>query len=143
MVDDMGVYIIDTYYDVRKGEYDKAINELEKSSAGSAIQLLNEWESIKKKDRLYLLKRKLLLRLSENLHKQSKYKELAYWSKKWLAMDERDVTAMAFYYQALLHLDQTREEGVKGMINAYRKFPDNKYLKRFYNTYRKNNSEGL
>ena len=46
-------------------------------------------------------------------------------------MDERDVTAMAYWYEALRHTPDRREEGTRGLEEAWQRFPSNEALTRF------------
>ncbi len=132
IINKAGVYAVDKYVETHKNQYDLTIKKLKTDGLAPTIDVLNQWESIKKGDRIYSFKRDLMLNLSLELYKLKKYNDLAVLAKKWRTLDKRDVTAMAFYYEALRNIEKKHEEGVVGLINTYEKFPKNTYLKKFY-----------
>ncbi len=134
IINNAGIYTIDKYIKTHKSLYDSTLKELKTGSLESTTDVLNKWEGFKKGDRIYPFKRDLMLNLSLELYKLRKYNDLAVLTKKWRALDERDVTAMAFYYEALRNIKKKYEKGIIGLINTYEKFPKNTYLKKFYRT---------
>ncbi|MAF07454.1 MAG: hypothetical protein CL389_06305, partial [Acidiferrobacteraceae bacterium] len=70
-----------SYYQKHVAEYRELIKQLREGETDSAIlQLENDWKDLEKRDRVYRLKRNLLLALSEELHRQRRYDELLKWS---------------------------------------------------------------
>ena len=130
--DHIGTYIIEKHVNHYQTQYDTANQKLTKGHLNAPIELLNQWEGFKKGDRIYPLKREMLLNLSKNLYELKSYEKLMYWTQKWITLDERDVTAMAFYYEAQRQAPETHEQGIKNLINTYKKFPKNKFLKKFH-----------
>lgn len=54
------------------------------------------------------------------------------WAKEWYQQDNRDVTAMAYYYAALLQNDKDYEKGMLGLKEAVDRFPKHQLLRQFY-----------
>jgi hypothetical protein len=77
------------------------------------------------------MKRKLLDTLAAKLHSTEQYEELLHWAGVWRELDERDVTAMAYWYEALRQTSDRREEGMRGLERAWQHFPSNEALTRF------------
>ncbi|NYT47314.1 MAG: hypothetical protein H0A75_06785 [Candidatus Methanofishera endochildressiae] len=73
---------------------------------------------IKKGDRLYPIKRHLLLTLVQQSYEQQDNQTWVNWAKEWYQQDNRDVTAMAYYYAALLQNDKDYEKGMLGLKEA-------------------------
>ncbi len=132
IINNAGFYTIEKYVESHKILHDSTIKELKAGSLESTIEVLDKWDKFKKGDRIYPFKRDLMLNLSLELYKLKKFNDLAVLTKKWRALDERDVTAMAFYYEALINIKKKHEKGIIGLINTYEKFPKNIYLKKFY-----------
>ena len=107
--------------DLRAGQTQPAIGLLEGK----------KWGEIQNRDRVYLMKRKLLETLAAQLHSTEQYRELLHWAEVWRELDERDVTAMAYWYEALRHTPDRREEGTRGLKEAWQRFPSNEALTRF------------
>jgi len=113
--------------------YRELIKQLQEGETDSTIlQLQNEWNDLEKKDRVYRQKRKLLLALSEELHRQQRYDELLKWSSEWRALDDRDIDAIAFYYEALYRSKDKQSEGFNGLRTEWHRFPKSFTLARFY-----------
>jgi hypothetical protein len=81
---------------------------------------------------VYRLKWKLLLALSEELHQQKRYDELLKWSSEWRALDDRDIDAIAFYYEALYRSKDKQSEGFNGLKTEWHRFPESSTLAGFY-----------
>ncbi|WP_221894633.1 hypothetical protein [Bathymodiolus japonicus methanotrophic gill symbiont] len=88
--------------------------------------------AIKKGDRLYPMKRQLILALVQQSYKQNTDKSWVDWGKEWYQLDGRDVTAMAYYYAALLQSDKDYAEGLLGLEMATQRFPQHSLLNQFY-----------
>ena len=122
-----------SYYQKHVAEYRELIKQLREGETDSAIlQLENDWKDLEKRDRVYRLKRKLLLALSEELHRQRRYDELLKWSSEWRAQDDRDVDAIASYYEALYRSKDKQSEGFNGLKTEWHRFPESSTLARFY-----------
>jgi len=122
-----------SYNQQHVAEYRELIKQLQEGETDSTIlQLQNEWNDLEKKDRVYRQKRKLLLALSEELHRQQRYDELLKWSSEWQALDDRDIDAIAFYYEALYRSKDKQSEGFNGLKTEWHRFPKSFTLARFY-----------
>ena len=103
-----------------------------KTSDAVALLQTKKWNNVLLGDTPYYLKREILSRLCEVLSKKGDYETLLYWASEWRDSDERDVDAMAFWYQALSHTVNQRQEGIKGLYEGAEKFPENILFQRFY-----------
>ena len=122
-----------SYYQKHVTKFRELIKPLQKGETDSAIlQLENDWNDLEKRDRAYRLKWKLLLALSEELHRQKRYDELLKWSSEWRAQDDRDIDAIAFYYEALYRLKVKQSEGFDGLKTEWHRFPESSTLAGFY-----------
>ena len=122
-----------SYNQQHVAKFRELIKQLQEGETDSTIlQLQNEWNDLEKKDRVYRLKRKLLLALSEELHRQKRYDELLKWSSEWRALDDRDIDAIAFYYEALYRSKDKQSEGFHGLKTEWHRFPKSLTLAGFY-----------
>ncbi|XXK22053.1 hypothetical protein ACMAY5_12710 [Arenicellales bacterium nBUS_48] len=122
-----------SYYQKHVTKFRELIKPLQKGETDSAIlQLENDWSDLEKRDRAYRLKWKLLLALSEELHRQKRYDELLKWSSEWRAQDDRDIDAIAFYYEALYRSKDNESEGFNGLKTEWHRFPESSTLAGFY-----------
>ena len=122
-----------SYYQKHVTKFRELIKPLQKGETDSAIlQLENDWNDLEKRDRAYRLKWKLLLALSEELHRQKRYDELLKWSSEWRAQDDRDIDAIAFYYEALYRSKDEQSEGFDGLKTEWHRFPESSTLAGFY-----------
>lgn len=85
---------------------------------------------IQKGDRVYPQKRELLLRLCAYLYSQQDYAELLRWAAVWFQLDERDITALAYYYQALW-ITEHNEDALLKLQQVSERFPKHLLLKEF------------
>ncbi len=131
-VDEFGIYITGTYIEYRKAQRNTALKALKQGDLDTVIDLLEDWEAFRKGDRVYPLKRRLLLRLAEELNTREKYDELTYWTTVWVGLDDRDITARAYYLQALRHDSERYREALDGLAREHQRFPLNRALTRFY-----------
>ena len=83
-------------------------------------------------DRGYRFKRQILSNLCRTLYNNKDYQRLLDWATVWRLLDERDVNAIAYNYEALRHTDGRRQEGREGLLEYFKKFPANRHLQRFY-----------
>ena len=112
---------------------EQALNALKQGNSESMQNLLrDDLGKIKKGDRLYPLKRQLLLSLIQQSYEQQTDLSWIAWAKEWYQLDDRDVTAMAYYYAALLQRDKDYEEGLLGLEVAAQRFPQHSLLNQFY-----------
>lgn len=122
-----------SYYQKHVTKFRELIKPLQKGETDSAIlQLENDWNDLEKRDRAYRLKWKLLLALSEELHRQKRYDELLKWSSEWRVQDDRNIDAIAFYYEALYRLKVKQSEGFDGLKTEWHRFPESSTLAGFY-----------
>ena len=129
----LGTDVTQRYTDYREGQSIAALKEFERSGDLEAvIDLLEDWNVFRKGDRAYPLKRKLLLLLAQQLDARERYDELQYWATVWVGLDDRDITAKAYYLQALCHDPERYREALDGLAREHRRFPLNKTLARFH-----------
>jgi len=127
----IGTYFIKAYEYIIYDRANSAISSLEKGDTGEVFSLLSDWENIQKLDRGYPAKRDLYVALSKHLHAKQKFERLMTLSRSWRAIDDRDVTAMAYFFEALRHISGREEEGDLGLINQFKRFPSNYALRKF------------
>jgi hypothetical protein len=128
---DVGSYFIKSYEKTNANKVDIAILSLEKGDVTPAIELLDAWKKIETLDRLFPLKRKVILSLSRHLHAKKQFRRLLNVSKSWSIMDERDVTGMAYFHEATRHLPGYGEKGLLGLIALGKRFPLNVTVRQF------------
>ena len=133
MIDEVGAWAVSSYKKQYDSEWKDTLRDLRAGQTQSAIALLEgkKWGEIRNRDRVYLMKRKLLETLAAQLHSTERYGELLYWAEVWRELDERDVTAMAYWYEALRRTPDRREEGTRGLEEAWQRFPSNETLTKF------------
>ena len=133
MIDEVGTWAISSYKNQYDSEWKETLRDLRAGQTQPAIALLEgkKWGEIQNRDRVYLMKRKLLENLAAQLHSTEQYGELLHWAGVWRGLDERDVTAMAYWYEALRHTPDRREEGTRGLKETWQRFPSNEALTRF------------
>ena len=78
------------------------------------------------------MKRQLRLALVQQSHAQNADQSWVAWAKEWYQLDDRDVTAMAYYYAALLQSNKQHEKGLQGLKETAQRFPQHALLNRFY-----------
>ena len=133
MIDEVGAWAVSSYKKQYDSEWKDTLRDLRAGQTQSAIALLEgkKWGEIRNRDRVYPMKRKLLETLAAQLHSTERYGELLYWAEVWRELDERDVTAMAYWYEALRRTPDRREEGTRGLEEAWQRFPSNETLTKF------------
>ena len=136
IVDEVGYWMISSYKSQFNSEWKLTMRQLKAGETKAAIELLEKkkWAEIRNRDRVYPMKRKLLETLAAQLHSTEQYGELLHWAGLWRQLDERDVTAMAYWYEALRHTPDRREEGLLGLERNWERFPSNDALARFHMT---------
>ena len=110
------------------------LNQLEKGETDEVVKLLRDpmWTDVLLDDRPYWLKREVLKALCMVFHANKDYKQLLHWVTMWRALDERDVDAMAFWYEALRHTADRQKFGITGLSEGQRKFPENILFQKLY-----------
>ena len=133
MIDEVGAWAVSSYKKQYDSEWKDTLRDLRAGQTQSAIALLEgkKWGEIRNRDRVYLMKRKLLDTLAAELHSTERYGELLHWAEVWRELDERDVTAMAYWYEALRRTPDRREEGTRGLEEAWQRFPSTETLTKF------------
>lgn len=108
-----------------------ALNQL--SQGGSDLllaELMVDFSEIQKGDRAYGDKRKLLKAWCAYLYAHKRYTELLPWAEQWFTLDERDVSALAYYYRALWLVKQDTN-ALEQLKKAKAKFPKHVLLREF------------
>ncbi len=131
-VDEIGNYLTRTYVDYHGNQRNDALKALGQGNLDAVMDLIVDWETFRKGDRAYPFKRRLLLGLAKELDARERYDELIYWSTAWVGLDDRDITARAYYLQALRHDPKRYREALDGLAREHQRFPLNKALSRFY-----------
>jgi len=112
----------------------KVLKEQARTGEDDALVALLEtsrWRDIQFGDRIYPLKRKLLAHLCMNLKQRADYHALAHWSAQWMSLNERNLDARAFWYEAIRHVPGREREGLEGLFKNQHNFPDNVLLATF------------
>jgi len=131
-VDAVGKYAVHKYEKYHKKQHKYAIEELRDDNADDVIELLEDWDKIKKGDRIYPLKRNMPFSLSSWLRKNKRFAEMLYWTEIWNELDDRDVTGKAFLAEAIRNTPGRKEEGITLLGEQWRRFSKNQTLKNFY-----------
>lgn len=127
-----GQQLISKYKLNYQNESDYALTELKAGNIAPLIATLENWHDIDKGDRIYPLKRRLLSVLARELNSKERYEELRYWADIWHKLDDRDLTAKAYWFNALRHSDDRRDEGVNGIVREWQNFPREGTLNKFH-----------
>ena len=133
LVNKVGSWVISSYTEQYESEAKDVLRQLRKGEITAAVELLEEkkWREIRLLDRAFKRKREILKLLAKKLHRAERFEDLLYWSDIWRSQDERNVDAMAYWYEALYHLPDRRAEGVEGLKRLQVRFPANKLLRQF------------
>ena len=131
-IDKVGTSVTSSYVEYHRKRGSTALKALKRGDLEAVFDLLEDWETLRKGDRAYPFKRKLLLQLAEELNAREPYDELNYWTTVWVGLDDRDITARAYHLHALRHDSERYREALDGLAREHRRFPLNKTLTRFY-----------
>ena len=133
-IDGLGSGWVTAYKESYASQARDILTELQSGRTDSAVSLLEEsdWIKIQFGDRAYRDKKIVLANLCRVLQGNKEYSELLHWAAVWRGLDGRDVNAMAFWYQALYHTIDRKEEGFGGLADTRAKFPKNILAQRFY-----------
>lgn len=126
-------------------EAKNVLGQLTHEKTGNAVKLLQDpkWTNVLLDDKPYYLKREVLKSLCSVFHRNKNYKQLLHWATVWRDLDERDVDAMAFWYEALRHTTDRRTIGVNGLSKGQKQFPRNVLFQRFYFQSQNNSGKSL
>ncbi len=110
---------------------EKALLRLEEGDMSVALKSLqDDFAMIQKGDRAYVQKRIVLMALCSYLYQKAHYQLLIHWSRIWVHLDERDINALAYYYQSLWLVGKKSEDLVSVRRLAIR-FPGNQLAQQF------------
>jgi len=115
-------------------EAKEALAEHKKTGDPTTLSTLitrSPWASVALGDRAYLMKRKMLATLSISLRNSRDYALMMQYAKEWIELNDRDLDARAFYYEALRHTPGREKEGLEGLELNQREFPANFFLTDF------------
>ncbi len=134
LINDLGQAWVNVYQESYSDEAREALVKLQLGQADYAIGLLAQpdWSSVRLGDRGYRFKHEILSNLCRTLYNNKDYQRLLDWATAWRLLDERDVNAIAYNYEALRHTDGRRQEGREGLLENFKQFPANRNLQRFY-----------
>ncbi len=134
LINDLGQAWVNVYQESYSDEAREALVKLQLGQADYAIGLLAQpdWSSVRLGDRGYRFKHEILSNLCRTLYNNKDYQRLLDWATAWRSLDERDVDAIAYNYEALRHTDGRRKEGREGLLENFKQFPANRNLQRFY-----------
>ena len=134
LIDELGKIWVNAYQVSYSDEAREALVKLQLGQADYAIGLLAQpdWSSVRLGDRGYRFKHQILSKLCRTLYNNKDYQRLLDWATAWRLLDERDVNAIAYNYEALRHTDSRRQEGREGLLENFKQFPANRNLQRFY-----------
>ncbi len=131
---------IEKYTARNTAKFEKAISSLKSDKPDETITLLRAWKSIGRGDRLYSQKRTMLLGLAKHYQEQGELEKLLELTNTWTSDDKRDITAIAFHAEALLHTKGKEELGFDLLEEYWNKFPSNKTLTSFLGVALKENN---
>ncbi len=127
-IDHFAVQSYSAYY---QDKAQTALNGLSQGHRDLLPEILKtDFSAIQKGDRAYGHKRQLLKAWCEYLYNHKQYAELLFWAKQWFTLDERDVTALAYYYRALWLLEQDTN-ALDKLKEAKAHFPEHALLSVF------------
>jgi hypothetical protein len=129
-IDHFAVQKYSAYY---QDKAQMALNGLSQGDSDLLLEILNsDFSDIQKGDRAYGYKRQLLKAWCEYLYSHKHYIELLSWAKQWFTLDERDVSALAYYYRALWLVEQNAN-ALNKLKEAKENFPEHALLRMFVN----------
>ncbi len=140
----LGEEWVDYHVKPRQQEAKAALVREKNTGENDVLMALLEtprWNSTRLNDRAYRSKRKMLARLCLNLKQKGDYHALARWAAEWLSLNERNLDARAFWYEAIRHIPGREGEGLEGLVKSQHNFPDNVLLTTFLvDVYRETNN---
>ena len=144
LINPLGDLWLNAYLEPHSIQFKRLIEQVDNGQTEQAInQLQSEWKDIQKRDRIYNFKSRLLFALAKELLRQRRYSELLHWSSEWVRLDERNIDAIAFWYEAIRHFPGREKEGLEGLIKSQRDFPESTLLSGFLiHAYRETGNTG-
>ena len=144
-VNKVGNLSISVYERAYKSDAKEARGQLTYGKTDDAVKLLqsSKWGDVLLDDRPYYLKREVLRSLCGVFYLNKEYDKLLYWATVWRGLDDRDVDAMAFWYEGLRHTPDRRRKGIKGLTEGQKLFPENILFQRLYFQYLDQSGEPL
>ena len=133
-VNKLGNYWIVVYKLSYSSEAKKSLGQLAQGNTGDVVKLLQsrKWKNVLLDDKPYYLKREILRALCRVFRETKSYDELLKWASIWREIDDRDVDAMAFWYEALSHTTDRRQKGIAGLYEGQKMYPANVLFQMFY-----------
>ena len=140
VVNKLGNYAIVVYKLSYSSEAKKSLGQLAQGNTGDVVKLLQsrKWKNVLLDDKPYYLKREILRALCRVFRETKSYNELLKWASIWREIDERDVDAMAFWYEALSHTTDRHQKGIVGLYEGQKMYPANVLFQKFYHQSLKN-----
>ena len=140
VVNKLGNYSTKVYKLSYSSETKNVLGQLAQGKTGDVVKLLNsqKWKNVFLDDKAYYLKREMLRSLCRVLHATKSYDKLLKWVSVWREIDERDVDAMAYWYEALSHTTNRRQEGIEGLYDGQKMYPTNILFQSFHHQLLKN-----
>ena len=134
VVNKLGNYSTKVYKLSYSSETKNVLGQLAQGKTGDVVKLLQsqKWRNVLLDDKPYYLKREILRSLCRVFHATKNYNELLKWVSVWREIDERDVDAMAFWYEALSHTADRSQEGIEGLYGGQKMYPTNVLFQSFY-----------
>ncbi len=144
LINPLGDLWLNAYLEPHSIQFKRLIEQVDNGQTEQAInQLQSEWKDIQKRDRIYNFKSRLLFALAKELLRQRRYSELLHWSSEWVRLDERNIDAIAFWYEAIRNFPGREKEGLEGLIKSQRDFPESTLLSGFLiHAYRETGNTG-
>lgn len=132
-LNDLGQYLVEHHNRVYRLEAKKIHAHLNDGQIDSAIKSLEnlDWASVLYNDRAYPQKRRILSLLCKKLEAMKDYEKLFQLASQWRQLDDRDIEAMAYWYEALRHSPDQKKEGLQGLIKGSDQFPSNALMTTF------------
>lgn len=128
LVNELDGWVVRTYTSHYKDKLKEAMAEPREQQEDKLIQLIKSLEHIKKRDRLYHVKRQIFLSLINLSMIEKKYNEAIYWTERWVDFDEKDLVAKLKKAQILYSIPGRKDEGRLILENLYHRYPDVKKI---------------
>ena len=129
-VNEVGNLSISVYERSYRSDVKEVLGQLAYGRTDDAVQLLQspDWRDVLLDDRPYYLKREVLRSLCGVFRLHKEYNKVLYWASVWRGLDDRDVDAMAFWYEGLRHTTDRHRKGIKGLAEGQEYFPANIFM---------------
>jgi hypothetical protein len=132
-INDLGEHLVEHHNRFYRLEARKILAHLNDGQIDSALKSFekSEWASVLYNDRAYLHKRRVLSLLCKKLEAMKDYERLIQLASQWRQLHDRDIDAMAYWYEALRHSPDRKKEGLQGLIKGLDQFPSNALMTTF------------